>query len=312
MNETLKPAWMKDYNRLLNDLQSRNPVIFWLEFLMWLILELMTILGNGLTLKIIFCNTYLRTPSNFLIASLACADFFLALLCSSWCLDVMMQARWQHSIDACQFQGFAALTFACASVLNLMLMALNRYFRVVKTTKYRVYFTSHRTICYIVIVWVASLLGSGLYLPTGHKYIWHPGKYFCYLDIDDHFFLAMVVTFYIALPSLIIAFCYYQVYMVIRRHNQSIFTSREDCSQGLSVQEINITKTLFLIVVMFMMCWLPVFVMDIIDVIRLRWSLPRQAYVAYSFFAATSSAINPILYGIMNPKFRKEYLKTLC
>lgn len=49
--------------------------------------------------------------------------------------------------------------------------------------------------------------------------------------------------------------------------------------------------------------------MDIIDIIRRRYSLPREAYVLYSFLAASSSSINPLLYGIMNPTFGREYRK---
>ncbi|EDO36736.1 predicted protein [Nematostella vectensis] len=82
-------------------------------------------------------------------------------------------------------------------------------------------------------------------------------------------------------------------------------------ARGISVQEINITRTLFSIVVAFLVCWTPAFVIDIIDVYQLRWSLGRRAYVSYTFLVATSSTVNPILYGIMNPAFRKEYLKCL-
>lgn len=307
MNQT-RPDWMNDYDRLLNDLKSRKPFTFWLELSVWLFLEVIAICGNGLTLKIIFCSPHLRTSSNFLIASLASADFCLTLLCSSMCIGVMLQSEWPYSDNACQLHGVVALTFACASVLNLTLMALNRYFRIVKTQKYPIYFTLRRTAFYIAFVWVASLIGSVSYIPTGHKYIFNPGKYFCYLNIDDNLFLAMVVTVYTALPAIIIVFCYYQVHKVISNHNQSIeFNS----AQSLTVQEINITKTLFLIVVIFNICWMPIFIIDIIDVLRHGWSMPREAYVAYSFFAASSCSVNPILYGIMNPTFRKEYLKTL-
>jgi melatonin receptor type 1A len=144
-----------------------------------------------------------------------------------------------------------------------------------------------------------------LYIPSGHKYVFNPGKFFCYLNIDDYVFLALIVTVYIALPAMVIVFCYYKVHKTIQKHNKSMSNS------SLTVQEINITKTLFLIVLMFMVCWLPVFTMDIIDVIYSRWSLPREAYVVYSFLAASSSSVNPLIYAIMNPTFRKEYLTTL-
>jgi len=305
MNQT-RPLWMNDFDRLMIDLKTRTPLTYWLELVIWNFFISMAIVGNGLTLKIIFCNPQLRTSSNFLIASLAISDFLLQSLTSTLCIGVMATSRWPYNDATCQYHGVLALTLACASVLNLTLMALNRYFRVVKTQIYQRYFSSRRTAFYIAAVWIASLIGSVSYVLTGHKYIFNPGKYFCYLNMDDDLFLAMVVTFYTALPSIIIAFCYLQVHKVIRRHNKSIASS-----STLTAQEINITKTLFFIVVVFNICWLPIFVVDIIDVLKQHWSMSREVYALYSFCAASSASINPILYGIMNPTFRKEYLRAL-
>ncbi|KAJ7374283.1 melatonin receptor [Desmophyllum pertusum] len=39
--------------------------------------------------------------------------------------------------------------------------------------------------------------------------------------------------------------------------------------------------------------------------------LPREAYVAYSFLGTISSALNPMIYGVLNKNFQNEYLKIL-
>ena len=55
-------------------------------------------------------------------------------------------------------------------------------------------------------------------------------------------------------------------------------------------------RTLFIIVVFFNLCWTPVMLIDIVDTIYGRWTFPRETYVAYSFLATISSALNPIIY----------------
>ena len=70
-------------------------------------------------------------------------------------------------------------------------------------------------------------------------------------------------------------------------------------------------RTLFIIVVFFNLCWTPVMLIDIIDTIYGRWAFLPETYVAYSFLVTISSALNPIIYGLMNNNFRSEYLKTL-
>ena len=53
-------------------------------------------------------------------------------------------------------------------------------------------------------------------------------------------------------------------------------------------------------------------VIDLVDTINEKWIFPREAYLAYSFLAVFSSALNPLIYGVLNKSFRKDYLKVLC
>lgn len=268
-------------------------------------------IGNALTLKIIFFNASLRTSSNYLIASLAVADFAMSLVSSPIILGVVLYSQWIYSKAICNFHGFVGISLACASLHNMALMAINRYIRVVKSSKYNKHFSVRKTVIYIVIVWALSLGSSLLYLAIGNDYTFHPGKYFCFLDINDYYFTTFMVTCFIAIPAAGITYCYYQVYKVIRKHNIAM-TKWGRSSQNITAQEINITRTLFFIVIMFLCCWIPLFVMDMIDVSQLRWSLPREAYASYTFLACVSGCVNPIIYVILNPTFRKEYLRILC
>ena len=54
-------------------------------------------------------------------------------------------------------------------------------------------------------------------------------------------------------------------------------------------------------------------VIDLVDTIHEKWIfLARPTYIAYSFLAVFSSALNPLIYGVLNKRFRKDYLKVLC
>ena len=79
----------------------------------------------------------------------------------------------------------------------------------------------------------------------------------------------------------------------------------------LKLKDIKIARTLFAIVIFFTLCWTPVLLIDVVDTIRGLWSFPREAYLAYSFLITISSALNPVIYGVMNKNFQKEYLKIL-
>ena len=106
--------------------------------------------------------------------------------------------------------------------------------------------------------------------------------------------------------------------MTVRKHNLSfryrnqiraIGSTSESC---LSVEEVNVTYVLLVVVLGFLTCWTPVLVIDLIDFINADWKLKREVYVTYICFAFASSSLNPIIYGIMNRSFRAEYFKILA
>ena len=53
-------------------------------------------------------------------------------------------------------------------------------------------------------------------------------------------------------------------------------------------------------------------VIDVVDTIHGSWIFPREVNVAYTFLATISSALNPMIYGVLNKNFQREYLKILC
>ena len=138
--------------------------------------------------------------------------------------------------------------------------------------------------------------------------VFHPSKLICFLQIESGAFTTILVTVYIGLPTCIIFHCYLRIFKNDRNHNSN-FQTTDIGTSTVNVEEIKIARTLFVIVIFFNLCWTPVLMIDLIDTVRGSWSFPREAYVAYIFLTAISSALNPLIYGLMNRTFQKEYLK---
>ena len=256
-------------------------------------------------------NRRMRVISaNMFVTSLAISDFALAALSSFSGFAVVLTSRWPYSELTCQFQGYLAITLAIAAMQTLALMALNRYFRIVNPKRYRRYFSKKKTILIICASWLYSLCAPLPYTISGNKMVFHPSKFFCYLQIDSRAFTALMAIVYVGLSTCITFYCYLRIFNTVRSHNSNFETSRNG-RNTVNVEEIKVACTLFVIVVFFNICWTPIFVIDITDTVLGRWIFPRELYVAYSFLATISSAINPLIYGVLNKNFQKEHLKIL-
>ena len=296
---------------MLKELKSRSKARIATESGIFTLILSLCLLGNSITLLIMLKNRRMRViPANMFVASLAISDFALAVLSSFSGFAVVLTSRWPYSELTCQFQGYLAITLAIASMQTLALMALNRYFRIVNPKRYRRYFSKKKTILIICASWLYSLCAPLPYTISGNKMVFHPSKFFCYLQIGSRAFTALMAIVYVGLPTCIIFYCYPRIFNTVRSHNSNFETSRNG-SNTVNVEEIKVARTLFVIVVFFNICWTPIFVIDITDTVLGRWIFPREAYVAYSFLATISSAINPLIYGVLNKNFQKEYLKIL-
>ena len=267
---------------------------------------------------VVYRNQRLRTLTNMFVVALAVSDILISICCMPFTIATLIRGNWIFGENVCRFQGFAMFTLALASLLTMGTISISRYFRIVKPQKFIVLFTKRRIFMYIAAVWCAALVGSVppiLFQKGGYKF--QPAKAMCmYTFYTNIAYTVFIECVYISAPLSLITFCYIKVFYTVSQSNQ-VF-SHENNPQQLraNVEEAKITKTLAAVMAGFTFCWIPILIMDYIDAARGGPTLPRQAYLAYGFLAYLSSAINPVIYGVMNRQFRQEYKailkKVLC
>ena len=104
----------------------------------------------------------------------------------------------------------------------------------------------------------------------------------------------------------LVCFAYYYVSKTIGEHNAGVRLSLN----GVSVQEIDRSKVLFILVFAFALCWLPTF--GVILIIRvIIGKVPHALAVVIPFLFQTTSVLNPIIYGALSPPFQREFRRFL-
>lgn len=292
----------------LKSLRSREPELVITETAIYTSISVAAFLGNSLVLWIVYKNRALRTIPNYFVISLACTDISMAFLGTPWSMVVLAKGRWPSTFAGCQVQGFLVIWLALASLQNLMVMAFNRYCRIVNQNLYRRVFTRKRTQLLIFFAYVISAIAPLPYIIGGEIYVFQPGKFFCYQKSMIEYTIPLMSIF-IGVPTIMIVICYLKVFFALRKHQKNLHKPQSERGTRITVEEIRITKTLFATVVGYLLCWMPVLLIEIIDLGIGEGSLPRQVYMMFTMCGLSSSAINPIIYGVMNKTFRREYKK---
>ena len=197
------------------------------------------------------------------------------------------------------------------------LTALNRYVRICRPGReYQRFFSPKKSLALLVSVWVIVACYSGLPNIVGlRKNTFFPNIASCAVDhLSENGRLihyCILVSLFFLTPLTITVFSYVKVAKKMQHHIIETSFLRQN-SPIISAREIRISKSLFVVVFAFMICWIPFWIIVLLMRFYLVQKLPRNVKLVCFFFLYLSNTINPLIYAGMNRCFRTEFRKIVC
>ncbi|XP_045117119.1 alpha-2Db adrenergic receptor-like [Portunus trituberculatus] len=193
---------------------------------------MVVVVGNMLVIVAIATEKTLNSLTNWFIASLAVADLLLGLLIMPFSLANLLMGYWVFGDLWCELHAAIDVLLSTASINNICLISLDRYWSITRTVDYMKKRTPQRAIAMIVFVWVFSGLVS---IPPllGWKQT-RPQDLFPKCTVSDE--LSYVIysalgSFYI--PSCIMIFVYIRIFYAAKaRARRGLARSRPITRRG--------------------------------------------------------------------------------
>lgn len=279
--------------------------------------NVIAIVGNTLLCFTIYRSSRLRTPTNVFIAALAIIGLLFAVFIGP-SITVTLFAGGQYIFGQhfCNFQAFTALFIEFATLHTIALTAFNRFCRMTKPHWYAKIFPSKRRSSVILVLTWAIQIGfiSAFSLPSFSKFEFNARRVTCVLVFDstssDIIYCTIKTAFYFAVTSVVVVYCYCKVFFNIRDHTRKVSSTFSRTRERVNVEEIKITRTVFGVVMFFLICWIPEYILSMI--IRLQPNLlhPIVDRIVV-FFLFLSSSLTPWVYAVTNRQFRAEFKRLL-
>lgn len=354
----------------VGDLQERAPLAMIL-----LVFSVATVFGNTLVIAAVIRERYLHTATNYFVTSLALADCLVGLVVMPFsALYEVLQHKWYFGINWCDVWRSLDVLFSTASILNLCVISLDRYWAITDPFTYPTRMSRKRAGLLIAVVWVCS---GAISFPA---IIWWRAvrtedvpPFKCpFTDSLGYLIFSSTISFY--LPLFVMVFTYYKIYraavvqtrslklgtkQVIMASGEMELTLRmhrggeakhdlyhpavnssasDDVSElegplnGLSRQsssrmlhskqmgknfslsrklskfakEKKAAKTLGIVMGVFIVCWLPFFVVNLLSgfCVQCLWQEEIVSAIV-TWLGWINSGMNPVIYACWSKDFRR-------
>lgn len=267
-------------------------------------------LGNILVICSILHANRLYKHGNVFVVNLAIVDLVVTGLYMPTMVANVIRTQQAIPGAMCDVAAFLIFLTCTCSINNLALIAVNRYFSIIHAQKYQKVFSRNMMIIFAFGTWVWSFL-LGIPLITGWSALrFDPKMMLC--SWDDEFSISyniFATTFAIIIPGIVTATCYILLFRAVKSKNMMRKVRASVNSQKSSTKkEMNLLKTLLITVVIFFLSWSPYGGTILID----PKGIDYNAKKVFGWMGITNSAMNFIIYGLMNRVYRKNYAQFIA
>ncbi|XP_031550538.1 visual pigment-like receptor peropsin [Actinia tenebrosa] len=263
--------------------------------------------GNALVVFVACKDSTLRTTTNIFIQNLALTDISMAIFNMPFWMASIYHDNWIFSQLVCEYQAVTLFTFGSASILTMALISINRYFKIVHPQIYHNYFGSKVIVCiYCLLSWVVGVIFATPPIYGWGNYQYHRKFMTCSVlwDLKHISFVAIFLGGFVNAVTITIFVCYYKIYREVKQSSRNVAAYANNVT---SETDIKILKSTFTVVCGYIICWMPVSVVCLTE--TLGGFLPQACYGVAIFLMYSSCCINPIIYGILNPQFRRAFIQ---
>nr|XP_046229364.1 trace amine-associated receptor 1-like [Scatophagus argus] len=263
-------------------------------------LSVVTVCGNLLVIISIIYFKQLHTPTNSLILSLAVADLLVGVVVFPLTMEFSISSCLYHDDLFCKVRGVFDVSLCTSSILNLCCISIDRYYAVCQPLIYTTKINHHVAVIMILMSWgVSVLIGTGFIIVGINQ---EKCAETCFTDVVMANILGLIFSFY--LPVIVMLCIYLKIFLVAQRQARSIQSIKSGAA--VSKMERKATKTLAIVMGIFLMCWFPFFLCTTI----MSFS---PVYVALAFtellnwLALSNSMLNPFIYAFFYSWFRSAF-----
>ncbi|XP_059193559.1 adenosine receptor A2a-like [Centropristis striata] len=300
-----------------------DPIATSLYIVLELLIAVFSVLGNVLVCWAVCLNSNLQSITNFFVVSLAVADIAVGVLAIPFAIAI--STGFCSNFYGCLFIACFVLVLTQSSIFSLLAIAIDRYIAIKIPLRYNSLVTGQRAQGIIAICWVLSII-IGLTPMMG----WHklpditksdnttcpPGLMKCLFEAVVSMEYMVYFNFFacVLIPLLLMLAIYLCIFMAARHQLKlmEVKVVHGEKSRSTLQKEVQAAKSLAIIVGLFVVCWLPLHIINCFTLFCPQCERP-PAWIMYVAIILShgNSVVNPFIYAYRIREFRQTFRRII-
>ncbi|XP_075252228.1 melatonin receptor type 1C-like [Convolutriloba macropyga] len=289
--------------------------------------------GNILIFGAVAVEKSLQNVGSVFILNLATADMAVtSYIMPLAIINFIHGGRNPFGHFICQLTGYLGQVCCTVSTFSLALIALNRFYFIVRFGEYSKTFSRERTIVMICATWALALsIASPNLLGWGHIRFDHKTLICSYDRTYSFSYTCFLLLAAVTFPFTVTVAAYVKVFRKFAASKRKFAAARQEqkkaamkAAQAGNAEVLNkmsrsaktakknqwrLIKSLLLVTVVFNVSWTPYSITVILDY---KDKLPALFHLTVTWMCMLNSCMNSLIYGVMNKPFRCGYKKIAC
>ncbi|XP_042613596.1 sphingosine 1-phosphate receptor 1-like [Cyprinus carpio] len=279
------------------------------ESIVFLFICFFIVVENLIVLMAIWKNKKFQMPMYYLLGNLTLSDLLAGF---TYMLNIMLSGPNTLKLTPLLWflrEGGVFITLS-ASVVSLLAIAIERYFTMLNTKPYH-RAKRNRMFTLIAASWALSLLLGALPI-MGWNCLHHLKWCSTVLPLYAKSYIFFCVFVFLAV-LLAIVLLYGRIFHFVKSNTQNPSCVQRKPYGHRSRKYMALLKTVTIVVGVFILCWMPLFVLLLMDFVCPVKTCPVLFKADYFLgMAMFNSLINPIIYTLTSRDMRRAILKLLC
>ncbi|XP_038044485.1 octopamine receptor 1-like [Patiria miniata] len=270
------------------------------------------LLGNLAVIFAILTVKKLQTATNVFVFNLAVADVLTCILATLQGVTILYDEL-VFPIWVCKLVAFGLLTCIGCSINCLVCIAVNRLIGITTAAHsvYRKLLTPCKLSFALVLTWFPPLVVTTIPLVSDYaEFGYNPTFLSCtwQSSLSYTFTYAMLIAVvFLPIQFLVLFVSYLKIFLYVRKTSRSTLGHDATSTTNLALQrqlwerQVAVTKNLFLVLCVFLLCLSPYFLF----LALFKYSNNALSYAAT--ILVSNSSINPIIYATRHQDFRAAF-----